>query len=110
MKIITPRNLLLAGAFGVLAFSAKFATADSVTNSAVIAPSCCSDTPTVSIVDTNSADSAKIKAKPDEVAEFRRLLSRLGDIYIFEAFGAAHRPHSSIVGIDIAQRGAPLSL
>ncbi len=65
MKIITPRNLLLAGAFGVLAFSAKFATADSVTNSAVIAPSCCSDTPTVSIVDTNSADSAKIKAKPD---------------------------------------------
>ena len=67
MKIITPRNLLLVGAFGALAFSAKFATADSVTNSAVAdAPSCCSDSRiTTTIADTNTTDSAKIKAKPD---------------------------------------------
>ena len=66
MKIITLRNLLLAGAFGALAFFAKIVTADDVTNSAVIAPSCCSDSRiTTTIADTNVADTAKIKVKPD---------------------------------------------
>ena len=66
MKIITQRNLLLACAFGALAFSAKFATADSVTNATIKAPSCCSDSSMLdSIVDTKSPDTAKVKAKPD---------------------------------------------
>jgi phosphoglycerate kinase len=28
----------------------------------------------------------------------------LGDVFVFEAFGAAHRPHSSIIGINHPQR------
>jgi phosphoglycerate kinase len=50
----------------------------------------------------------KIKAAPEAIAEFRRQLSRLGDLFVFEAFGTAHRPHSSIVGIDIPERVAGL--
>lgn len=46
----------------------------------------------------------EIKASKEEVAEFRAALSRLGDVFVFEAFGASHRPHSSIVGINIPQR------
>jgi phosphoglycerate kinase len=32
----------------------------------------------------------------------------LGDVFVFEAFGAAHRPHASIVGVDCQQRVAGL--
>ena len=46
----------------------------------------------------------KIKAKPDEIERFRKQLQNLGDVFIFEAFGAAHRPHSSISGISMPQR------
>ncbi len=35
-----------------------------------------------------------------QVADFRRRLSRLGDLFVFDAYGAAHRAHSSVVGID----------
>mmetsp|Transcript_4790 Transcript_4790/g.7110 ORF Transcript_4790/g.7110 Transcript_4790/m.7110 type:complete len:543 (-) Transcript_4790:88-1716(-) len=50
----------------------------------------------------------KRKALPEAVERFRKALSALGDVYVFEAFGAAHRPHSSVVGIDIPQRVAGL--
>lgn len=53
-----------------------------------------------------NAQGQKVKATPEAVTLFRRQLSRLGDLYVFEAFGAAHRPHSSVVGIDIEQRVA----
>lgn len=43
-----------------------------------------------------------------EKVAFRQGLSRLGDIFVFEAFGAAHRPHASIIGIDLPQRVAGL--
>jgi phosphoglycerate kinase len=56
------------------------------------------------IGDGKNAQGEKIKAKKEDVVEFRRQLSRLGEVFIFEAFGAAHRPHSSIVGVDVAQR------
>ena len=36
---------------------------------------------------------------PDEEPEFAENLAKLGDIYVDDAFGAAHRSHSSIVGI-----------
>ena len=67
MKIITQRNLLLACAFGTLAFSAKMVAADSVTNSAIKAPACCSDSSMMDSIApaTNSVDAAKSKAKPD---------------------------------------------
>eukprot|EP00466_Bigelowiella_natans_P002705 jgi/Bigna1/92275/estExt_fgenesh1_pm.C_110009 len=50
----------------------------------------------------------KKKAIPEAVQRFRKALTQLGDVYVFEAFGAAHRPHSSVVGIDLPQRVAGL--
>ena len=35
----------------------------------------------------------KIKADPKKVEEFRARLSKLGDVYINDAFGTAHRAH-----------------
>lgn len=43
-----------------------------------------------------------------EKIAFRKGLSQLGDVFVFEAFGAAHRPHASIIGIDLPQRVAGL--
>lgn len=43
----------------------------------------------------------KTKASDDNVAKFRQSLTKLGDVYINDAFGTAHRAHSSMVGIDL---------
>merc|ERR1719235_2266139 len=43
-------------------------------------------------------DGNKIKADKEKVAEFRKSLKALGDIYVNDAFGTAHRAHSSMVG------------
>ncbi len=55
-----------------------------------------------------SQKGVKKKADPASVTRFRKALSALGDVFVFEAFGAAHRPHSSVVGVDIPQRVAGL--
>merc|ERR1711937_417073 len=44
------------------------------------------------------ADGNKIKADKEKTAEFRKSLKALGDIYVNDAFGTAHRAHSSMVG------------
>merc|ERR1712176_1293844 len=44
------------------------------------------------------ADGNKIKADPAKVAEFRQSLAKLADVYCSDAFGTAHRAHSSMVG------------
>ena len=51
-------------------------------------------------------DGSKIKADPAKVAQFRAGLIRLGDVYINDAFGTAHRGHSSMVGVQLPQRAA----
>ena len=38
-------------------------------------------------------DGSKIKASPDEIKKFRSSLSKLGDVYVNDAFGTAHRAH-----------------
>ena len=39
---------------------------------------------------------------------FRSSLSKLGEVYVNDAFGTAHRAHSSISGISIEPRVAGL--
>ncbi|HZZ81531.1 MAG TPA: phosphoglycerate kinase, partial [Gemmataceae bacterium] len=46
------------------------------------------------------------KATPEQLAAFRASLSKLGDIYVNDAFGTAHRAHSSMVGVDLPQKAS----
>lgn len=48
----------------------------------------------------------KTKADPEAVKKFREGLTALGDVYINDAFGTAHRAHSSMVGVKLPQRAA----
>ncbi|XP_028129050.2 probable phosphoglycerate kinase isoform X1 [Diabrotica virgifera virgifera] len=52
------------------------------------------------------ASGNKIKATPEQVKEFRQSLRKLGDVYINDAFGTAHRPHSSMMGEGFDKRAA----
>ena len=51
-------------------------------------------------------DGTKESADPAKVAAFRASLSKLGDIYVNDAFGTAHRAHSSVVGVDLPIKAA----
>merc|ERR1712054_146274 len=57
------------------------------------------------------ADGNKLKADPAKVTEFRASIRKLADIYCNDAFGTAHRAHSSMVGegFDIKCSGGLMS-
>ncbi len=49
-------------------------------------------------------DGSKLKADPEKVKAFRASLTKLGDAYVNDAFGTAHRDHSSMTGVQLPQR------
>ncbi|KAF2263974.1 phosphoglycerate kinase [Lojkania enalia] len=55
---------------------------------------------------SKDAEGKKVKADKAKVEEFRKGLTALGDIYINDAFGTAHRAHSSMVGVDLPQKAS----
>ena len=51
-------------------------------------------------------DGGSKKADPAAVATFRGSLSKLGDVFVNDAFGTAHRGHSSMIGVNLPQKAA----
>lgn len=54
------------------------------------------------------ASGNKVKATPEAVKKFSESLTKLGDVYINDAFGTAHRAHSSMVGVALPVRASGL--
>jgi phosphoglycerate kinase len=51
-------------------------------------------------------DGSSKKADPAAVAAFRASLTKLGDVFVNDAFGTAHRAHSSMVGVALPVKAA----
>ncbi len=51
-------------------------------------------------------DGSSTKADSKAIEQFRASLSKLGDVYVNDAFGTAHRAHSSMVGCALPVRAA----
>jgi phosphoglycerate kinase len=52
------------------------------------------------------AEGNSIKADPAKVTGFRESLSKLGDVYVNDAFGTSHRAHSSVTGVALPDKVA----
>ena len=48
----------------------------------------------------------QVKADSAKVSEFRASLRKLADLYVNDAFGTAHRAHSSMLGEGFDQRAS----
>ena len=52
------------------------------------------------------SDGNKVKASKEDVGKFCASLAKLGDIYVNDAFGTAHRAHGSMVGVNLPIKAA----
>ena len=51
-------------------------------------------------------DGTSTKADPEKVNAFRASLTKHGDVFVNDAFGTAHRAHSSMVGVNLPEKAA----
>ena len=51
-------------------------------------------------------DGTSTKADPAAIEAFRASLTKHGDVYCNDAFGTAHRAHSSVVGVNLPEKVA----
>ena len=55
---------------------------------------------------SKDSEGKKVKADKGDVDTFRKGLTALGDVYINDAFGTAHRGHSSMIGVKLPQKAS----
>lgn len=58
----------------------------------------------------HAEEEGKKTATPEAIAAFKKSLTKLGDVYVNDAFGTAHRAHASMVGVDLPIKAAGLLL
>eukprot|EP01043_Picozoa_sp_COSAG02_P035473 COSAG02_NODE_2543_length_8570_cov_24.762956_5_plen_117_part_00 len=72
----------------------------------VVARVCCRVRQLLENLRFHAAEEGKGASK-DEISAFRAGLSKLGDVFVNDAFGTAHRAHSSMVGMSVSRLRCP---